>query len=405
MKLFCRENYFSKEEVNTGRQPEIDVVKGILILGLMIVHCFTEIFPQESGPVAFFFVILCSNFIGAALFMLIMGMSSMYSKHGSPEDMLRRGFGLLTFAALLNILRVGLPNSIAYLINGEKSYLLNFALIIGNDIMWFAGLAFLTGGLLRRGKLNDMKMLIVAVVMSIAGYFLKGVGTGNYGIDQLLGHIWGTKTESCFPLFNWFVFFTVGRLYGTLYRHLKDKREWSKKILPIGLVISVVYVIIATNPDQKVFVLFNDDPIGLYWMAPLDAVFCLVGGITALALACLVVKKDGPVFLTFIGRNLNKFYCVSWVIINFVATVIRIIGVWGKTGSLVTVAVCSFVIVLTYLIVLLYKKSLEEKFRKFFGKHRKLWIVMMWVIVAVAAVAIIVYGQNDFPGMYNGYLD
>ena len=397
--------FYAKNEVNTGRQAEMDVLKAILITGMIGVHILEEIAPNVDGAGAYLLLEIGNKFTGATLFMFLMGMSSVYSKNQNPKSMLLRGFFLLTFGALLNLMRYVLPATVEFMFTRDPAGLLEFSLVASNDIMQFAGLAFLTEGLLHRLKLDDCKIMLAALLMSIAGYFLRDVSTGHYGTDQLLGYLWGTRTDSYFPLFYWFIFVAAGRLYGLFYKHLADKRAWAKRVLPAGVIISAVYLLIATSPDQNVFWLFSDSKTGFNWMLPQDALFVLIGNVTMVSLTCLLVRKESPVFLSFIGRNLNQFYCVSWFFIESLKTGLSISGVGFVEGTGNTVMVSLLIFALTYAVVLLYQKRLKTYINGFFGKHSTFWIVLIWITVAVLFIVMYVPGveYGSYPNMFNGY--
>ncbi len=397
--------FYSKNEVNTGRQVEIDILKAILITGMICVHVLENIAPNENGAGAVFLLEIGNKFTGATLFMFLMGMSSVYSRNQKPEAMLVRGFFLLTFGALLNLMRYILPSAAEFLVTRDPDILINFSLVASDDIMQFAGLAFLTEGLLQRLKLGEKRIMLTAALLSVAGFFLREVSTGHYGADQLIGYLWGTRTDSYFPLFYWFIFVAAGRLYGSFYRHLSDKKAWAKRVLPFGALLCIGYLLFASNPDQNVFWLFQDSKTGFNWMTPQDAFFVLIGNVTMVSLTCLLVKKEAPEFLTFIGRYLNQFYCVSWVLIESLSTLLSISGHGFVEGTWQTVMVCFLIFTLTYVIVLLYQKKLKTTINGFFGKHSTFWIALIWVAVTVIFFIMFVpgYEYDVYPNMFNGY--
>lgn len=111
---------FSKDEVNTGRQIELDIAKGFA----------------------------------------------------------KRGLGLLLTGLILNIFRYVLPMLTVYAFSGEALYLNTFTFLFGVDILEFAGLAFLFFALAKKRKWKDSTLLMIAAVASVlgvTGILLSGV--------------------------------------------------------------------------------------------------------------------------------------------------------------------------------------------------------------------------------------
>ena len=101
--------YLADEKVNTGRQPEIDMTKAVIIILMIVVHSFQG-FLQNSGFLTN--AIYNTGYInGAAAFMICMGIGMRYSRRQDPKDTALRGIALLTVGQLLNLLRTGFRRS------------------------------------------------------------------------------------------------------------------------------------------------------------------------------------------------------------------------------------------------------------------------------------------------------
>ena len=72
---------FSKTEVNTGRQLEIDFLRALCVVNMILVHVFEECVDEPGG----FFTVLdvLQTLGGAPVFMLCMGISIRYSRNRS----------------------------------------------------------------------------------------------------------------------------------------------------------------------------------------------------------------------------------------------------------------------------------------------------------------------------------
>ena len=206
--------FFSEDNVNTGRQTEVDCLKAFTIFLMLIVHAYENCADSWDNVIfqAFHFM---ETLTGAATFMICMGLGMRYSRSQSPWTYLRRGFELLTVGQLLNIMRDSLPTLIGYWITGEQKYIAN-VLVVQTDILTFAGFAFILMALLIRLGLSPRVILGIGIGLNGAALAIRSAfhTTGNYAADQLLGFFIVTDAEAYFPLFCYFVFVAFGYALG-----------------------------------------------------------------------------------------------------------------------------------------------------------------------------------------------
>ena len=233
---------FSETEVNTGRQLEFDLAKALSIVLMIWTHVYEQLFPGFCPPAS----AVNSNWVAAiymsTTFMICMGIGMVYTRSCTPKDYAHRGWRLLLTGLLLVFCRDVVPGMTSWWITGDERALAAQVCDLGVDILQFAGLAFLTMALLRRLGLGYGAIFGISVLMSVAAWPLEGVQTGCYPLDQLLGYFWGTDTESYFPLLSWFIFVAAGALFGKMYRRLQDKRAFHRICLPVGMVLTAVYL-------------------------------------------------------------------------------------------------------------------------------------------------------------------
>ena len=85
-------------EVNTGRQRELDLVKGFLMIMRVFIHSFQTIAgveAAESNVHKIMFVLFMPT--GACLYLFTMGFGSVFTRHSKPEDMVKNGVRLLLY--------------------------------------------------------------------------------------------------------------------------------------------------------------------------------------------------------------------------------------------------------------------------------------------------------------------
>ena len=153
--------FFSDEKVNTGRQPELDLLKALCVVGMIFVHVFLDLGKGVMPGVLDDYM---TEFFGAATFMMCMGIGMCYAHRQSPGSYVARALGLLTIGQFLNILRNSLPNLIAYWITGKQFFIANSLLILQADILTFAGLSFLLMALFKKLKLKNGTILGISLV-------------------------------------------------------------------------------------------------------------------------------------------------------------------------------------------------------------------------------------------------
>ena len=93
-------NMFSlkDKEVNVGRQRELDLVKGFLMIMIVFIHSFQSIAgaaAAESNVHKILFALFMPT--GACLYLFTMGFGSVFTRHSEPKDMVRNGVRLLVY--------------------------------------------------------------------------------------------------------------------------------------------------------------------------------------------------------------------------------------------------------------------------------------------------------------------
>ena len=227
--------FFAQQEVNTGRQIELDLLKSFTIICCLIgAHICDEFIFDFDNSLVWTQSYVFGRVLGAPIFMFSMGFTMMYTTHHTAGDMFWRAIKLLTFGQTLNIFRYAIPYYWGAQLDPayyNPQQVLNFS----SDILQLAGLAFIVMAITRALKLSTALTLLIAIGMSLLGTFLTGVETNNYMVNQALGLLWPTHTESYYPLFNWFIFIAGGQWMGSIYRHINNKKAqesrcWTEKL-------------------------------------------------------------------------------------------------------------------------------------------------------------------------------
>ena len=306
---------FSKEKVNMGHQCEIDYLKALGVFLMVETHYYDEFSPGYFSEIIYFL----SFILGAAGFMLLMGIGMQYSRYHAPKNYIARGIGLLTMGQLLNLLRDCLPNLLAYWATGKNVFISRALQVIEADILPFAGLSFFLLAFMKTLKLSSSTILIISLIMNIAAYPLFNImeSPKNFLLSQFLGFFVLTDAESFFPLCSYFVFVAFGYWLGDLYQHMTNKDKFYNLVLIICLPLVTIYYYFRSHYDIPYLPEYFSDEHYCLYPGP-DAIASCMTNLIALALFYKLDEMLGgktPEFVTHAGKNLNQYYIISCIII------------------------------------------------------------------------------------------
>ena len=314
----------SKEEVNTGRQIEFDIVKTFSVLSMVLIHTWVYLSDNfiVEGSLSFIFVgVLCSLF-GASLFMMCMGIGFDYTKNkDNPNFFIKRGIKMFILAYVLNIIR-----SFVFVFITEPiltgSIQMNTLLYcwFNVDIMQFAGLALIVFGVFKKLKIKPWNMFLIALGIAVLAKFVPMFSTGNGLLDLLLGTIFPDayldtgEIYSYFPLMNYLLFPMFGYAYGIFYKRIKNKNLYYAIVVPVTGIIVILFTYLATVNQWS----FVTSELEYYHMSFYYSLICTVAGIFIIGLdyylSLILPKSIFPLF-TRLSANINKIYCIHWVIL------------------------------------------------------------------------------------------
>ena len=188
---------FAKENVNSGRQMEIDLAKVVFVLMVAAVHITIDCVPEEAlskGLPYVFDSVIGGPMIAPGL-MFAMGACLVYSRRQGWKDIFHRGIFIFILGFVLNLCRYTIPDLIGYAISGDAERYLDPILYqtFNNDIFQFAGMALMTIALFLKLKLKDGVMVGIALLCSIIGTLLNGVDVGSVPGNMILGYFVGVE--------------------------------------------------------------------------------------------------------------------------------------------------------------------------------------------------------------------
>ena len=398
--------YFDENKVNTGRQPELDLLKALCVVGMIMVHVFLD---QGKNVMPSVMDDYMTEFFGGATFMVCMGIGMCYAHKQSPGSYVARAAGLLTIGQFLNILRNSIPNLIAYWITGKPFFIANAFLILQSDILTFAGLAFLLMALFKKLKLKDSTILGIGVLLNLAALVIWNLNPNpvpdNYLVSQMLAFFIITNAEAYFPLFCYFIFVAFGYFIGSYYPRIKDKDALSLRIISICFPVAAVYYVIRFTVDMPFLPELGSDL--QYNMKPTpDAIMACIFTLGFLAVLYRFVRAIGgklPGIVNHFSMHINRYYCISYLFILPVQTIM--IATTGKLfpGKIVPILYGLFVIAACYCLIELNERYWHISFVKMKGTKLIIFTASVWI--ATVAIAAYAYPRIDeFANIWNDYL-
>lgn len=313
------DRYLKKEECNTTRQYNLDLLKALAIVAMVICHAVMATGAKHETYETDFWFNFADWFLGTYLvvahgFMLCMGIGMVYTKKNTPRDFLNRGWKLLILAYVLNFFREGLIVIVFWLL-GSSDFASAYYYTMCQDILHFAAWAFMLTALLKKLRLNNFFILCLGTIMSIIGSLVRIPSTGIWPLDTFIGQFL-PNNRSCFSLFSWYFFVAVGLVFGDVLRRIKDLDRFYKRMLVISSVVMVVYV----GLTCKFGPMFLTKDQGYYELTPLEACGLLSIDFFLMTVFYFLLKKRPPEKFPIclrMSKNLNMLYVIHWILIGW----------------------------------------------------------------------------------------
>ena len=377
--------YLAAEKVNTGRQPEIDLVKAVGIIPMIMIHVFQECAPDSSGILRS--IPACYNgLFGVGMFIICTGIGMRYSRRQEPRDTAIRGIVLLTIGQLVNLLRNGLPGLVAFRITGEQLFIPYILDVFNSDILTFFGLSFLLMALLRRLKLRDGTILAIGLAMNLITTLLASVikTPETYWLRRLQSFFILTD-DALFPVGIHFLLLAFGYLVGGVYPYIADKDALANRILLICIPISAIYIALRVNvpfPLMPEYILDDEPTTGL------DSVLLCLNILILLSLAHKLCRLTGgrvPTIMSHLSKHINSYYCISVVLIGNTMMLLLAVHGEGMRGQWMPFLFGLLVIAVSYFCIEFNERHIHFTIAGLQGSKRTIVYTAIWIVSLMVA--------------------
>ena len=363
------------KEVNTGRQRELDLVKGFLMVMIVLVHSFQTIGSLEtvnSNVHQMLFALFMPT--GACLYLFLMGFGSVYTSHSEPSDMVRTGVKLLLYQVFSNVcyattIVIGfyIRNHIVGEVPGSReAYRENlYAALTFVNIFFISGMCYLVLALYRKCKVKTMGYIISAVVVGLVSPFTKLLISDQPAVNWILDMTFGGKGETSFCFFPYLSYVFLGYVFAQILRRIPENGKgnfYKKTGIPCGIIAAIWLICcILRHPGMEDFFNYMLDQYRVPGLWKVAGSLCAILFSFAISFGImpLVEKwKFGYRKLCFYSRQISKMYAVH------IGVYYAIAGFSAFCGFSVTECVVWSVVVLivTDLLVQLYLKA-EQKIK------------------------------------------
>ena len=331
MVMRLKNKIFSNNEINCGRQRELDLARAVIIFCLALIHCTIECTSDEglTSGIPYLFDTIIGGPFSAPMYMFVMGIGMVYTRKNTPLHYFNRGVKIFSAGYVLNICRFLIPYLIGYAITGEHEKYIEPLMykVLGNDILTFAGLAMMILALFIKLKLSYVVMVVVGTLMAIVGTFLNGVDVVSPLGNIFLGYLVGTEDAagmvlSDFPIFNWMLFPICGYVFGSVLKKVKDKKLFYLVVSLPAIIIAIIYFTYGVYHEVG---MFGEGQNCYYHMIFSDVLASLSLTIGMIGVYYAVSKILPQKLLNVacgISENITSVYCVHWILVSFVVNVL-----------------------------------------------------------------------------------
>ena len=314
-------------EVNTGRQRELDLVKGFLMIMIVFIHSFQTIAGDEAAT-SNVHEILFAIFMptGACLYLFTMGFGSVFTRHSNPGDMVKNGVKLLIYQGISNLCyaaAIMISFHIRNLITGEVAgsralYEANlYSMLTFVNIFFISGMCYLILALYRKLNVKLHWYVISAVIVGIVTPFTKLLVSDNQLLNWILDMTFGGNGNTSFCFFPYLSYVFLGYVFAKVIRRIPEDEKglfYKKSGIVCGIIAAVWFVCcIITHPNVDAFFGYMLEQYRTPGLIKIIGSFCTILFVFAIAFWIMPIVekwKFGYNRLGFYSKQISKMYAI-----------------------------------------------------------------------------------------------
>lgn len=362
---------FSKKDINTGRQVELDYMKGLFVPMILLIHAFQMLGGPDTPVTAYKIFYIIATMTGAALFMFILGVGSVYSKK-TDKDLAVYGVKLIITELVWNVLTLALPMVIGQLIrtafgktpDWQQTWMRLPVMIEYINVFFIAGMCYFAIVILRKLKLPAWGYIALAMVLFVVNPYLYMYDktTGNAIADYILTTFAGGRDAVSLTFITLLPHALLGVGFGRLLRRTENKGKlYGFLCVPLVLIVAGYFVYaITTHPDLTK--LYNYSDMGYVYPGVLRAfanassVLLLAGVLYALRNTIGKCRPLHNIIMQFC-RNNTPYYAIHPF---YFCTILAVAAYMPFSAGFCTVAAV-VVGVLCYVTILLWNRIKKHR--------------------------------------------
>ena len=233
-----------KKPVNTSRQSEFDYLKGFFMVFIFLIHAFQGTMSTEDLVIKIVYGF--ATLSGAAIFIFVMGMGTVYSKRSDPKTLAKNGIVMIVYQYLSNIAYIAaLTLPYLFIRNGLDDKQVYYDFVVSYlqfiNIFFITGIIYLALALAKKWKLSAVGYAIAGMLFSAAAPILYGKPVNVPILGYIVKIIIGEDYFISFTAIYFLSYAFLGVSFGHLMQRVKDKKAFYTLVMPICAVIALVW--------------------------------------------------------------------------------------------------------------------------------------------------------------------
>lgn len=237
---------FSHEETNAKRQREFDYLKGIFMLFIYLVHAFQATMSTEDSITQWMYMFATMS--GAAIFIFVMGIGTVYSRNATPVGMAKGGVRMVVYQYLNNLAYVAALLIPYPFVSGnltgtgrENFNYLTEVYIQYINIFFITGIIYIIMALLKKLNMNIAGYVIIGAAVSIIAPFLYGKPVDVPVLGYLMKLLIGEAEHVSFTPLYFLSYAMFGVAFGKILRHVKDKMKFYSMLAVPSIAVMIAW--------------------------------------------------------------------------------------------------------------------------------------------------------------------